>query len=73
MRLGMIFGGDCYVGLCFLGICFVKLKNLDKAKEYLKRAVQLGRNEKSFMELASLYESCLDYVNAIDVYTTALR
>ncbi|XP_065222520.1 Bardet-Biedl syndrome 4 protein [Planococcus citri] len=56
-----------------LGICYVKLKNEDKAKEYLKRAVQLGKNEKSFLELATLYESRLDYVNAIDVYSTALK
>ncbi|XKL63125.1 hypothetical protein PGB90_005489 [Kerria lacca] len=56
-----------------LGICYLKFKNDEKANEYLKRAVELGKSEKSFFELAKLYENKKDYQNAITVYETALQ
>lgn len=51
----------------------MKSKNEEKGKEYLKRAVELGRNERSFLELAKLYENQKDYATAVDIYEAALR
>ncbi|KAK7590686.1 hypothetical protein V9T40_002299 [Parthenolecanium corni] len=56
-----------------LGICWIKCKDEEKAKEYLKRAVELSRNEQSFCELAKLYENQKDFANAISVYEAAIR
>lgn len=55
------------------GICWIKCKDEEKAKEYLKRAVELSRNEQSFCELAKLYENQKDFANAISVYEAAIR
>ncbi|XP_054276181.1 Bardet-Biedl syndrome 4 protein homolog isoform X2 [Macrosteles quadrilineatus] len=56
-----------------LGECFLMLAQLGKAREYLTRAVQLGKSQVSYRTLAQLYEQEGDIQGAIDVYSTALE
>ncbi|XP_046662112.1 Bardet-Biedl syndrome 4 protein homolog isoform X2 [Homalodisca vitripennis] len=55
-----------------LGECYVRVEQYAKAREYLSRAVTLGKSETSYCALARLYERDGDIRGAIDIYNTAL-
>ena len=54
-------------------MCYFKTQQENEAVEHLKQAVLTGRSEKSFSELAELYERQKDHTSAINAYKDALR
>ncbi|KAF6215820.1 hypothetical protein GE061_000155 [Apolygus lucorum] len=56
-----------------LGICYASLGRVGKAREYLTKAVHLGRTQVSYEALASLYVTENDINSALDLYQVALE
>lgn len=51
----------------------MRVDKLNKAKEYLTRAVHLGKNEMSYVALAKLCLREGDFKQAIDIYNAGLQ
>ncbi|XP_014244922.1 Bardet-Biedl syndrome 4 protein isoform X2 [Cimex lectularius] len=56
-----------------LGVCYVSLGRIGKAREYLTKAVHLGRTLQSYDALARLYIAENDINSALEVYHIALE
>ncbi|XP_039277354.1 Bardet-Biedl syndrome 4 protein [Nilaparvata lugens] len=56
-----------------LGRCYLNLEQYDKAREYLTRAVQLGKTEESYVALAECFIKLGDLKAAAEIYTVALQ
>ncbi len=54
-----------------LGICHWHLKNIEKAKQYFKEAINMSKNEHSFLMLAKLFIKEGNINTAIDVLSKA--
>ncbi|KAL0279168.1 UNVERIFIED_CONTAM: hypothetical protein PYX00_000777 [Menopon gallinae] len=55
-----------------LGVCCIAVEDITKAKEYLRQAVQLNRQDNSFEALANIHLLQNDVKAAVDIYNAAL-
>ncbi|XP_014288528.1 Bardet-Biedl syndrome 4 protein [Halyomorpha halys] len=56
-----------------LGKCYASLGQRGKGREYLRKAVQLGKTEQSYLALAELHVAENDINSALEIYDIALR
>lgn len=57
----------------YLGECYASLGQRGKAREYLRKAVQLGRTEQSYLALGELHVQENDINSALEIYDIALQ
>lgn len=53
-------------------MCYLAVEDITKAKEYLRQAVQLNRQDNSFEALANIHLLQNDIKGAIEIYNAAL-
>lgn len=59
--------------LYFTGLCLLSMGDISKAKEFLWQAVQLNRQECSFIALAKIHILEDDLPGAIEIYKAAIE
>ena len=57
----------------FLGDCYAKLNQLHEAKKYLRRSIELTKNELPYILLSRIYLLEDNVTEAQNAYTAALR